>query len=434
MADVVTFDPVNLRIVEISAGDDNELDLVEVYSEWKDWLLADPSRMGYPPAFRQVGSDPISPTQNLGTTFFLLNGWRIRPAELSHKLTIVGNVFTDPSGFSVFVNTLGAFTVNAETRVSNLVDSVLVNSPDIQYASFNGGVWVDLVNGTPGTEYPQGTQRAPVDNFTDALAVAAARGFVTLFIVGHATIGGALDYSNFFFVGQSRVRSHLIVDAAANVAGAEFSNATITGTLDGGATISNCDVQALNFVDGTVQSCVLFGPITLSGGNDAHFLDCWAGNIGGSPPVIDLGGSGSGLALRNYSGAVTLQNKSGVESVVADMASGLLTLGPTITAGTITVRGVGSLVNNSVGATVDSTGLLNPTTAAGAVWKAPRANLVTADSAGLTLLELFRLAGLDPTRPLVVTKSGVTVSDRDAGAEIHQDVADTATETTVTRS
>jgi hypothetical protein len=138
MADVVTFDPVNLRIVEISTGGDNELDLVEIYSEWKDWLLADPLRLGFPPAFREVGGDPISLTQSLGTTFFLLNGWRIRPAESHHKLTIVGNVFTEPAGESVFVPTFGAFTVNTETRVSNLIDMINTGGDPVAVAN---AVW-----------------------------------------------------------------------------------------------------------------------------------------------------------------------------------------------------------------------------------------------------------------------------------------------------
>lgn len=136
MADIVTFDFLALRIVEIDTGGDNELNLVEVYSEWKDWLLADAFRLGYPPAFREVGGDPISLIQSLGTTFFLLNGWRIRPAERSHKLTIVGNLFTDPAGESVFVPTLGAFTVNTETRVSNLIDLV---APDA--GAVGSAVW-----------------------------------------------------------------------------------------------------------------------------------------------------------------------------------------------------------------------------------------------------------------------------------------------------
>ena len=141
MADVVTFDPVNLRIVEIDSGGDNELNVVEVYSEWKDWLLADPSRLGHPPAFREVGGDPISGTQSLGITYFLSNHWKIRPAERDHKLTLAGNLFTDPAGESAFVPTLGAFTVNTETRVSNLIDIVSLSGAVPSAAEIADAVW-----------------------------------------------------------------------------------------------------------------------------------------------------------------------------------------------------------------------------------------------------------------------------------------------------
>lgn len=135
MPDIVTFDPVGLRIVEIDAGGDNELSVVEAYSEWKAWLSADPSRLRYPAAFRVVGGDPISGTKSLGSTFFLTNGWRIRPAESSHRLVLAGNIFTDPAGESVFVPTLGSFTVTAEVSTSNLVDTVVVGGADATLAA-----------------------------------------------------------------------------------------------------------------------------------------------------------------------------------------------------------------------------------------------------------------------------------------------------------
>lgn len=145
MADVVTFDPANLRIVEIDAGGDNELDIIEVYSEWKDWLLADFQRMGFPPAFRVVGGDPISGTQSLGSTFFLINGWRIRPAESDHRLVLNGNLFTDPAGDSVVVPTLGAFTVTVEMATSNLIDQVSSTGSDP--ATIADAVWDELASG-----------------------------------------------------------------------------------------------------------------------------------------------------------------------------------------------------------------------------------------------------------------------------------------------
>lgn len=141
MADVVTFDPLTLRIIEIDAAGDNTLDVVEVYSEWKDWVKVGDNAK-HPKAFRAVGGDPITDTESLGITYFLVNGWRIRPAESDHKLTLVGNIFTDPSGFSVFVVTLGAFTVNTETRVSDL--NTVVGGDDLELLIQSGVGNVDV--------------------------------------------------------------------------------------------------------------------------------------------------------------------------------------------------------------------------------------------------------------------------------------------------
>ena len=120
----VDFDPDTLRIVETDTSGDNALTWQEIYSEWKDWLLADASRMRYPQAFRTVGGDPISTTTNLGSTFFLQNRWKFRPAEASHRLVVEGNLFTDPAGESPFVPTLGAYVVAIESVVSNLTEVV----------------------------------------------------------------------------------------------------------------------------------------------------------------------------------------------------------------------------------------------------------------------------------------------------------------------
>lgn len=123
MADVVSFDPINLLIIEEDTTQEvNTISILEVYGEWKDWLLADASRLGYPQAFLPVGGFPITATRSQGITYFLRNGWRIRPAEYSHKLVVEGNVYTEEENQSIFVPTAGAFNVHTETVVSNLVE------------------------------------------------------------------------------------------------------------------------------------------------------------------------------------------------------------------------------------------------------------------------------------------------------------------------
>jgi len=124
MANIVTFDPIDLRIIEIDMSlSENILSWQEIQSEWKDWLIADPSRLGYPQAFSQVGGDTTIGSDALGVTQFLENGWRMRPAEYNHKLTITGNCFARGGG-SVFVSTLGTFNVHTETLVTNIIDRV----------------------------------------------------------------------------------------------------------------------------------------------------------------------------------------------------------------------------------------------------------------------------------------------------------------------
>lgn len=124
MADVVTFDGTNKIITEISASGDNTLDVVEIYSEWKDWVRA--GNANFEQAFTPVGGDEVTATLNLGTTFFLENGWRIRPSEEDHKLTLLGNLYTREAGESVAVATIGAYTVVVEVQTSLQVQALAI--------------------------------------------------------------------------------------------------------------------------------------------------------------------------------------------------------------------------------------------------------------------------------------------------------------------
>ena len=103
-----TFDGANKRI--IITGTDT-FSATDLYSRWKDWVqTSDNSK--YDEAFRAVGGDiPAIPLY-----LFLLNGWRVRPMEASHNLTITGNLFVDGGGVPV-VSTLGTYQVNVNYTV-----------------------------------------------------------------------------------------------------------------------------------------------------------------------------------------------------------------------------------------------------------------------------------------------------------------------------
>jgi len=351
------FDGVNKKI-QLTSGT-TFVEVNDLYSRWIEWLLTSDNSK-YPLALRNVGGDPISEVKNLGVTFFLVNGWRIVPQSADHRLTIEGNLVTDPSGFSP-IDTVPGYSIIVEYSVSNLVDSTLAQMPEIEYASFGGVVTINVDNGVPGTAFPAGTPQQPVNNFTDALVIANQRGFTTFFVIGNAEVASFGDYTNMVFIGESCHKSILNINSNAIVPKCEFQDATIIGTLDGMAELKNCKIGNLIYINGMIEKCLLGdGVITLGGGEEAIFLDCWCGSPN-SVPVIDCGGSGQALSMRNYSGAVKIRNKTGAEPISITLLAGQVELDETVTNGQIYICGNGVVINNSEGAAVvDTTDLLNP--------------------------------------------------------------------------
>jgi hypothetical protein len=128
----VTFDGPN-KLIILGLGVTTVDVKADLYAGWKTWVLED-DHSKYLPALRSVGGDPLSEVKTLGSTFFLTNGWRIRPQEATHWLRVNGNLFTDPSGDSPFVATLGNYNVTIESTVSNLSDVATANLGDVATA------------------------------------------------------------------------------------------------------------------------------------------------------------------------------------------------------------------------------------------------------------------------------------------------------------
>lgn len=169
MPDIVNFNVTGpgLFIEVIDSGGDIEIDLVEVYSEWKDWTrLSD--NLKFAPAFRQAGADPISASQNTGATFFLNTGagWRIRPSERDHLLTIKGNMFTDPEDQNPIAPTLGAFTVLVREFVSNVVDSPPLTLASLVDGTLSVGDTLTYLLAMAAGEFTVATISSTIKEFT----------------------------------------------------------------------------------------------------------------------------------------------------------------------------------------------------------------------------------------------------------------------------
>jgi hypothetical protein len=115
-----TFDGIN-KLIILSVGV-TTVEVKDLYSRWKDWTIqGDNSK--YLPAFSVLGGDPLPGGRYLGTTYFLENGWKIRPFEGNHTLVLSGNLYSR-DGSDPFTSTLGAYNVRIMLTVSNLVDTI----------------------------------------------------------------------------------------------------------------------------------------------------------------------------------------------------------------------------------------------------------------------------------------------------------------------
>lgn len=113
----VTFDWDN-KLIIVNSGITSVDVKIDLYSDWKEWVLLG-NNSSYLPAFRVSGWDNLWGWQYVWAFFFLLNGWKIRPYEGNHTLTVTGNLRSEDLS-SPYTSTLGAYNVNIQTEFSSL--------------------------------------------------------------------------------------------------------------------------------------------------------------------------------------------------------------------------------------------------------------------------------------------------------------------------
>lgn len=105
----ITLNGSTKRIILDSAS----VSAAQIWSAWVDWHE---TNRQWPLAFQLVGGNALGGGLFIPPYFFLMNGWRVRPMEASHNLTITGNLFVDGGGVPV-VGTLGTWQVNVNYTV-----------------------------------------------------------------------------------------------------------------------------------------------------------------------------------------------------------------------------------------------------------------------------------------------------------------------------
>jgi hypothetical protein len=232
----------------------------------------------------------------------------------------------------------------------------------IRYSSYGGGVSLDQNNITgnaiSGTAYPAGTKETPSDNVEDTIAIAAARGFDTIFIIGPCVLndGQAWDVEDLIFIGKHPRVSALDIKAPALSRNCIFRSLTVLGVLDGNNTLENCVVGDLEYIEGDLDNCQLVGKIVLGGTMGAILRNCYSGYLDANfIAEIDMGGAGRNLAVHSFSGHLRLSNLTGVNTAALSFARGRAIIDSTIEAGFVHLAGNCRVDDGHTGTAVVST-------------------------------------------------------------------------------
>lgn len=272
----------------------------------------------------------------------------------------------------------GQYAVNLTGANTNLQDVAIVNQVSVRpnnsaglqdlttllQASYGGVVCVDVINGQAGTVIPLGTRGLPVNNFADAAIIADTNSLLGIQIMSSCTLDGTDFSDGHVFYGDNAATVTVTIPAEANTTNCTFQNMTIQGVMDGSNTFRECLILDISYTNGFIFQCALGGTITLGGASQCSILDCWSNVAGGGVgeyPTVNMGGSGNSLALRNYAGGIALTNYTGGGAVSVDMASGRVVVDSTVTAGSLTIRGIADVTDNSTGSAVVTDATVNET-------------------------------------------------------------------------
>jgi len=278
----------------------------------------------------------------LARTIELINGYTVTFEDDQYAVNLVGA--NSNVGDNVNVN-------QVSVRSSN--SAGLISSADIEFASFNGGVIIDVDSGNIGTLYPAGTEREKCSLMSDVLIIAAYRGFNKIYLHSDITLGADADLVNFIIEGRSHVQTDVYIDPAADVSGGVFTECNISGTLDGDNSLTICIVGDINYLNGHIHSSALNGKITLGGGKDAYMVNCSQLDMDVTPE-IDMGGSGQDLVMPDYTGIVLISNLTGGNKAGIGLDGGIVILDTsTVTDGLIHISGNGG-VTDELGNHIDT--------------------------------------------------------------------------------
>jgi hypothetical protein len=212
--------------------------------------------------------------------------------------------------------------------------------------NYDGVVVVDTVSGVPGTQYPRGTYKMPVDNLIDAKIIADNLGIKTLSILGDVTLEE--NFEGFTF--SALHFSHTTIDLnGVTLTRCIMNSVTVVGESVGFFIAEKCNFpNGLSNVDASMEDSILNGTISVIDGGQ---LRCIRGSFPGTETILDLSGEVT-VSLSDIVGSIKIINLDNVSSIVTITGNFSANIDSTCTSGIVKAAGIGILNDSSLGTLV----------------------------------------------------------------------------------
>lgn len=232
----------------------------------------------------------------------------------------------------VHLSGIGLLTNNAHINVDINTDGLMSKElialsveeeigKEIRYASYNGGVTLDTVNGTNSYAYPYGTPSYPCKTTTNSAMIRAATGLTKIYLLSDLTLTGMPDgiLSNLTIHSNKGFRTNTVTVDNVLITNCIAENLNLTGTVKSGssAKITNCNVYDLFNATLNAERCTILGGVY----KDTELSKC---TLRGLIKIEENGTfSGIDLIFEGDNTVIDLQNK--VCTVSLDINSGIVT-------------------------------------------------------------------------------------------------------------
>jgi hypothetical protein len=245
---------------------------------------------------------------------------------------------------------------NVQIKLTSSSSATLQDFNTIQYSTFEGAVWIDAVNGSTGQAYPKGTPQDPVDNLTDALAILNSRGLSKLHLLSDITVPSGTDLDN--LIVESNNWHVVTLESGASLENTEFRKVSLYGVMGGfWNVLEDCwTFDITNFcgwVRGGSYESIELAPYSVESLGQSYFDDC-VPMYPNSTSVLTMN-TNTFIAFTMAKGMFQINSLTTGSEVYFGLAEGTITLDSSCTGGDITVAGVGDLVDESTGTSVDIT-------------------------------------------------------------------------------